>query len=84
MAELPEGNPPSPSLAPKLTLIPRSVKLPEDIETELPYMAVYYHKTTVSDLIREWIVDNAGATMNKASYQKFRAQLKKLPERGRR
>ena len=60
--------------------MPMSLRLPEDILRELPYIAVFYHKTSSADLLREWIVKEAGATMNKPGYIKFKAQMQKTVE----
>jgi hypothetical protein len=67
---------------PKLFLVTKCIKLPVDILNELPYIALFYHRATVSDLLRSWIVESASATINKPSYQKFRSQVRKIPRQG--
>src|SRR5579875_2337045 len=52
---------------PKLFLVTKCIKLPVDILNELPYIALFYHRATVSDLLRSWIVESASATINKPS-----------------
>src|SRR5579883_2336985 len=60
---------------PKLFLVTKCIKLHVDILNELPYIALFYHRATVSDLLRSWIVESASATINKPSYQKFRSKV---------
>lgn len=65
---------------PKLERIPVSIRLPVDIVKELPFIAVYNHKTSTAEQIREWIVQEASAVMNKASYTKYKQQVIKAHE----
>src|SRR5579875_797371 len=49
---------------PKLFLVTKCIKLPVDILNELPYIALFYHRATVSDLLRSWIVESASDDQN--------------------
>ncbi len=40
----------------RLERIPISIRLPIDIVKELPFIAVFNHKSSTSELMREWIV----------------------------
>lgn len=72
---------PSEPVRPRLRTIPVSIRLPEDIVKELPYIAVYNHKTSTADIMREWIVKAAATDINKASYQKFKTQIREAVQR---
>lgn len=63
---------------PKLSSIPTTIRLPEDIVRELPYIAVFNHKTSTADQVREWIVQEASKVLNTARYQKFKNQMEKI------
>ena len=65
---------------PKLIRIPTSVRIPEDIKKELPYIAVFNHKTSTAEQVREWIIDGASKVMNTARYEKFKKQMEKIEE----
>ncbi len=75
MSEIPEND--AVGLPPKLTKIPTSVRIPEDIKKELPYIAVFNHKTNTAEQIREYIIEGATKVMNTARYEKFKKQMKK-------
>lgn len=65
---------------PKLGRIPISLRVPEDIVKELPYIAVFNRKTSTLELVREWIVTEASENINMARYQKFKQQITKIPK----
>jgi hypothetical protein len=47
-----------------------TVRLPREIEAELPDIAAYLHKLSKSDLVRDWIVKSASEIMARANYQR--------------
>lgn len=63
----------------KMTLgaTPFSVRLPKDIESELSLIAMFNHKLSPSEQMREWVVNAAMQVMQTAKYQKFKIQMQK-------
>ncbi len=67
----------------RLERIPISIRLPIDIVKELPFIAVFNHKSSTSELMREWIVQEASSIMNKSAYTKYKQDIIEAHERTR-
>jgi len=61
-------------------LIPTTIRLPRDIYDALEDIVLFEHKTSISDLTRDWIVEKALSFLRNPTYQKW---LRKKHEAGK-
>ena len=61
-------------------LIPFTIRIPEEIYDALPDIVLYEHKTSGSDLTRDWVVEMATKFLRNPSYQRW---LRKKQEAGK-
>ena len=55
----------------KLKLTPTTIRVPEDIYEALNDIALFEHRTSISDLTREWVVEKASSFLRNPTYQKW-------------
>lgn len=55
----------------EVKLIPTTIRVPKDIYEALADIVLFEHKTSISDLTRDWIVDRTSAFMRNPTYQKW-------------